>query len=78
MEQAKFEALLPVIIPQVVGLIVRNEHQDEVSASRSFYESDVYALLEQEDTKLWQLSPMAFFSMYDGERKTGKLLIPEG
>lgn len=78
MQQKKFEALLVLIVPKVVALILENYSMDEVSASRSFYESKVYALLEQEDTKLWQLSPLTLFNMYDEERQTGTITFPEG
>lgn len=78
MEQKKFEALLILITPQVIGLIVSHYKTDEITATRSFYESKVYALLEQEDTKLWHLSPLALFNLYDEERKTGHITFPEG
>ena len=78
MEQKKFEALLILIVPRVIGLIARNCGMDEITAARSFYDSQVYALLETEDTKLWHLSPMALFHMYDEERRTGNITFPEG
>ena len=78
MEQKKFEAMLVLIVPRVIGLIVENNRLDEVSATRAFYESRVYSLLEEEDTKLWQLSPLTLFNMYDEERKTGNITFPEG
>lgn len=78
MEQIKFEALLILIVPKVIALIVENYRLDEISASKSFYESIVYSLLEQEDTKLWHFSPLTLFSMYDEERKTGNITFPEG
>ena len=78
MEQKKFEAMLILIVPKVIGLIVRESGLDEVSAARAFYESRVYSLLEQEDTKLWQLSPLTLFNMYDEEQKTGDFTVPEG
>lgn len=78
MEQVKFEALLTLIIPQVVDLIVTNHRVDEISAIKSFYDSEVYSLLEQEDTKMWHLSPLTLFNMYDEERNTGSITFPEG
>ena len=78
MEQKKFEAMLVLIVPGVIGLIVENYRLDEVTATRDFYASRVYSLLEQEDTKLWQLSPLTLFNMYDEERKTGNITFPEG
>ena len=78
MEQKKFEALLVLIVPKVIELIVQRTKLDEVTATRLFYESKVYSLLEQEDTKLWHFSPMTLFSMYEDERKTGNITFPEG
>lgn len=77
MEQKKFEALMIVIVPQVVHLITKNHSCDEVTASKAFYESKVYELLEKEDTKLWHLSPLTLFNMFDEEKKTGDFEFPE-
>lgn len=41
-----------------------------------FY-SKVYALLEQEETKLWHFSPLTLFNMFDEEQKTGSFELPE-
>lgn len=78
MDKAKFNAMLMLIVPQVVQIIVQQLACHEVEASRKFYCSRVYALLEQEDTKLWQLSPLTLFHMYDEEQKTGTITFPEG
>ena len=51
MEKQKFEAVLTLLVPQVIRLITEHYPYDEVTASREFYESDVYSSLEQEDTK---------------------------
>lgn len=77
MDKKKFEAMLVLLVPQVVHLISECYGFDEVEASRRFYESSVYSLLEQEDTKLWHLSPLTLFNMYDEEKKTGKITFPE-
>lgn len=77
MDKKKFEAMLVLIVPQVVHLIAENYGYDEVEASKSFYESTVYSMLEQEDTKLWHLSPLTLFNMYDEEKKTGNITFPE-
>ncbi len=77
MEQKKFEAVLKLLIPQVIHLIAENGKIDEVTASRDFYNSKVYELLENENTKLWHFSPLTLFNMYDDEIKTGVLNFPE-
>ena len=77
MADKKLEAILILLVPQVVQLICENYPVDEMAASREFYESKVYSLLEQEDTKLWHFSPLTLFNMYDEEKKTGNFEIPE-
>lgn len=77
MEQKKFEAVLKLLIPQVIHLIAENGKIDEVTASRDFYNSKVYELLENEETKLWHFSPLTLFNMYADEIKTGVLNFPE-
>lgn len=77
MKQKKFEAMLVLLVPQVIHLIVQNTPCDEVTASQMFYSSHVYELLEQEDTKLWHLSPKALFQMYHEEVNTGSISFPE-
>lgn len=77
MEQKRFEAMLVLLVPQVIHLITKNYPYDEVTASKEFYESRVYSLLEQEDTKLWHLSALTLFHMFDEEKKTGSFTFPE-
>lgn len=77
MEKNKFEAMLVLLVPQVIHLITENYPYDEVTASQEFYNSKVYSLLEQEDTKLWHFSPLTLFNMYDEEKRTGSVVFPE-
>lgn len=77
MQDQKFEAIMTLLVPQVLSFIMQNYTVDEIAASKMFYESDVYAILEQEDTKLWHLSPLTIYTMFDEEKKTGKFEFPE-
>ena len=77
MEQKRFEALLILLVPQVTQLITEHYSCDEMTASKEFYSSEVYSILEQEDTKLWHFSPLTLFHMFDEEKKTGAFVIPE-
>ena len=77
MAEETFAALMTLLVPQVVAHICDHYPWDEITASRAFDTSRVYALLEQEDTKLWHLSPRALFAMFDEEQKTGGFAIPE-
>ena len=77
MADKKFVAILTLLVPQVINLICENYPLDEMTASREFYESKVYSLLEQEDTKLWHFSPLTLFNMFDEEKRTGDFQMPE-
>lgn len=77
MEKEKFEAVLMLLVPQVIHLIVENYPYDEVTASKEFYSSKVYSFLEEEDTKLWHLSALTLFNMFDEEKQMGTFSFPE-
>lgn len=53
MEPQKFDAMLILIIPQVIELIAERLSLDELTASKEFYNSEVYSLLEEEDNLLY-------------------------
>lgn len=73
----KFGAVMGVLVEQIVHLITENYGYDEITASNEFYGSMVYALLEQEETKLWHFKPLTLFILFDEEKKTGSFELPE-
>ena len=77
MDNKKFQSMIMLIVPGVVKLIVEKYKLDEVEASEMFYRSMVYEKLEQEETKLWHLSPLMLYNMFDDEKKTGEVIYPE-
>ena len=77
MDAEKFGAVMGLLVEQIVHLITENFAYDEMTATNEFYKSKVYALLEQEDTKLWHFSPLTLFNMFDEEKKTGSFELPE-
>lgn len=77
MEKKKFEAVLTLLVPQVILLITEHYPYDEISATKEFYNSQVYSLLEEEDTKLWHLSALTLYNMFDEEKQTGIIEFPE-
>ena len=77
MTAEKFGAVMGVLVPQVVQLIVEGRGLTETAATAAFYGSKVYALLEQEDTKLWHLSPLTLFHLFEEEQATGRFELPE-
>ncbi len=77
MEQNKLPGLLVFIIQQIVELIIREYGYNDEKATEMLYESELYAALEKEETKLWHLSAYALFEMYREEHQTGHISYPE-
>lgn len=77
MDSQKFEAMLILIVPEVIQMIVKNNKIDEIEATDRFYSSMVYEKLEQEETKMWHLSPLTLYNMFVEEQETAKITFPE-
>lgn len=77
MGQEQFHALMPVIAADVVRVIVENECISEEEAIRMLYSSNLFAALEQEDTKVWHYSTPMLFDLLMQEIKTGKIHYPD-
>lgn len=77
MDKKKFESMLILIVPEVVKSVAEKYGLDEIAASEKFYTSQLYEKLEQEETKLWHLSPLMLFNMFEEEQKNGVITYPE-
>lgn len=77
MDQDKFAAIMPIICADLADFIARQEGIAEEEAVSKLYASKLYALLEQEDTKLWHYStPMLYEMLRQGE-ETGEITFPD-
>lgn len=77
MEEKQLHGMLTLVVPQLIALIAEKQKIDELQATEELYQSDLYALLETEDTKLWHLSPLMLYEMFAEEKRTGKITFPE-
>ena len=74
----KFNSLLSIaIIPQTISIIAEKEGVDEIKAMNEFYQSKVYSLLSDEETKMWHYSPMTVYTMWKHEKETGEVVFPQ-
>ena len=76
MEKVKFIALLPLITADVADKIMSKYKFDEDKAISEFSKSQLYALLENEETKIWQYSTEMLLDLYNREL-SGNLILPE-
>ena len=77
MEKNKFAAILPVIIGGLANKIIEETQVSEDHAFDKLYNSELYAALENEETKVWTYSVPKLFDLYQNEVNTGRLELPE-
>lgn len=77
MDQNQFAAIMPYISADLVGMIAEKENISENAAITKLYNSELYAILEQEDTKVWHYSTHMLYSLLEQEEKTGKIEFPD-
>jgi len=77
MTQEKLSALFTILNPSIVQLIVENKNYTNIDAIKIFYNSELYAMMENEKSKLWHLSPLTLYELFDEELSTGTINYPE-
>ena len=77
MGQDSFLAMMPYISADLVAMIVSMQSISEESAVKKLYCSQLYAALEQEETKVWQYSTPMLYQMYRKSIETGEIQYPD-
>ena len=77
MRNEQFEALLPVIAARLAVKIVERQELMQEEAITLLYNSQIYAALENEKTKVWHYSAEKLYILFEEEQSTGKLELPE-
>ena len=77
MDTGKFEIVLQIISTGLVDKIMTDAGQDEDAAMEKLYSSELYSMLEKEETKVWHYSVPMLYELYQEEIKTGNITFPE-
>ena len=77
MDQEQFTAIMPYISADLIAMIAKKENISEEDALFRLYSSKLYAMLEQEDTKVWQYSTDMLYSLFEQEEQTGAISYPD-
>ncbi len=77
MGQEQFVAIMPYISADLVNMITIKQGITEEEAIKKLYTSKLYAVLEQEETKVWQYSMQMLYSLLEQEEKTGNIQFPD-
>ena len=77
MNKEQFEAMMPSIVENLVAMIADKQNMSEDEAITKLYSSKLYAMLEQEDTKVWHYSTLMLYELLAEEKATGKIEFPD-
>ena len=77
MEKNKFAVILPVIVGGLVNKIINDVNMREEEVFDKLYNSELYSVLEKEETKVWHYSVPMLFELWENEIKTGTFKFPE-
>lgn len=77
MNPEKYSALLSVLTPSIIQMVIENKKISNIEATKLFYNSELYAMLENEESKLWHLSALTLYELFEEELSTGKITYPE-
>ena len=74
---SEFETILPFKVEGIVEQLIKERNMSLEDALEYFYSSQLYALLEREETKIWHYSPQMLLHLLENEKKTGELILPQ-
>ena len=77
MSTKEFEAILPLKVESIIEEVMERKSFSLQEALSYLYSSQLYLLLEREETKMWYYSPMMLVSLLENEKETGTLTLPE-
>ena len=75
--QENLNVALMFITPGIIQLLMDSRHITAEAASILLYNSRLYKLLEDEETKLWHLGYPILHDMLEEELTTGEITFPE-
>jgi hypothetical protein len=65
-----------MLIPMLIQTIIEKKGIGVIDSAKLLYLSRLYEKLEIESTKLWHLSPLALYELFETELQTGNLIFP--
>ena len=77
MSPEKLSVLLTILNPAIIKMIMENKRLTNIEATKLFYNSALYAMMENEASKLWHLSPLTLYELFEEELATGYINYPE-
>ena len=77
MNKEKFQTLMPIFISALIKKIIEHKNISADEALSRFYNSRIYVLLDDEQTKVWHYSTEKLYHLFEEEMNTGKFELPD-
>lgn len=77
MDEEQFFAIMPYISVDLVKKIADKQNISDNEAIKKLYDSKLYAMLEDEETKVWQYSTDMLYYLFEQEETTGTIVFPD-
>lgn len=77
MSTEQFTAIMPYICNDLIKMIIEKQSISGEEAIAKLYGSALYAMLEDEETKVWQYSTPMLYALLEQETVTGELRFPD-
>jgi hypothetical protein len=77
MEKDAFIALLPLKVQSILRVLLEQGSLSFREALQYVYSSEIYHLLEQEETKVWHFSPHMLVDLIEREKRNGYVELPD-
>ena len=77
MNKEKFAVLLPIFITDLIKKSIEQKNILQDEAISLLYNSKLYDLLNDEESKVWHYSTDKLFQLFEEELNTGNITLPE-
>lgn len=78
MDEKTFRLVLAMQVPEILRIYGVGDQNEERAEIVDFYHSRVYALMSEQATGVWSLSPYLLADLYRQEKEGIDFDIPEG
>jgi hypothetical protein len=69
--------VIAMITPGIISLLMEKRGFSLTEASKTLYNSELYKVLEDEETKTWRLGYPLLYDLLEEELTTGQITFPE-
>ncbi|MDR0682714.1 MAG: hypothetical protein LBG15_12850 [Dysgonamonadaceae bacterium] len=77
MDKKAFDALLFLKVQSIISLLMQRKALSFKEALHYLYSSELYRLLEKEETKVWHYNPVMLLDLVEREKETHHLTLPD-